>query len=300
MKGLRKEQGAAILLVIVTLLLLAVLSHGALVLAMGEGMAAALGRGLLVTRLGAEGVLRAQGAALEVLPPQGEVVTLGQASPGGHGYVSRIHGLAPGFALVEVSQGAREGAGHPRVWARALLRALDPVALAREIRTAVTTPRLLVLPGGSVEMDPSCAGPAPGTTPVHPPPVAEPAVGPFPLEELARLVPGIGPSDTTFVPQLHGAVGAVELVGWSGAGVLAVDGELVIGEGSTFRGIIVAGRLRISAGGAAIGAARVGEFVRVEAGGSIAGSPCVVENATGNIRILLRPQAVPGGWMGPG
>jgi hypothetical protein len=125
-------------------------------------------------------------------------------------------------------------------------------------------------------------------------------VGPFPLEELARLATGIGPSDTTFVPQLHGGVGAVELVGWSGAGVLAVDGEVVLGDGSTFRGIIAARRLRVAAGGAAIGAARVGEFVRVEAGGRVAGSPCVVENATGNIRILLRPQSVPGGWMGPG
>jgi len=300
MKGLRKEQGAAILLVIVTLLLLAVLAHGALVLAMGEGMAATLGRGVLVTRLGAEGVLRARGRELEELPPPGEVVTLGHASPGGDGYVSLIHGLAPGFAMVEVSPGAREGGGHPRVLARALLRALDPVALAREIRTPVATPHLLVLPGGSVEMDPACAGPAPGTSPVHPPPVAEPAVGPFPLEELARLATGIGLSDTTFVPQLHGGVGAVELVGWSGAGVLVVDGEVVIGEGSTFRGIIAARRLRITHGGAVIGAARVGEHVRVEAGGHVAGSPCVVENATGNLRILLRPQAVPGGWTGPG
>jgi len=267
---------------------------------MGEGMAAALGRGLLVTRLGAEGVLRAQGAALEVLPPSGDVVSLVRASPGGRGYVSRIHGLSPGFALVEVSEGSREGVGHTRVFARALIRALEPVALAREIRTPVTTPHLLVLPGGSVEMDPSCAGLAPGTTPVHPPPVAEPAVGPFPLEELARLAPGIGPSDTTFTPQLHGAVGAVELVGWSGAGVLAVDGEVVLGEGSTFRGIIATRRLTITTGGSAIGAARVGHFVRVEAGGSVAGSPCVVENAAGNIRILLRPQPVPGGWTGPG
>lgn len=300
MKGLQKEQGAAILLVIVTLLLLAALSHGALVLAMGEGMAAALGRGLLVTRLGAEGVLRAQGAAMETLPPPGEVLTLGRASPGGHGYVSRIYGLAPGFALVEVSQRVREGAGHPRVLARSLLRALDPIALAREVRVPVATPHLQVLPGGGVEMDLSCAGPAPGTISIHPPLVAEPAVGPFPLEELARMGTGVGASDTTFAPQLHGAVGALELVGWSGAGVLAVDGEVVLGEGSTFRGIIAARRLRISAGGSAIGAARVGEFVRVEGGGSMAGSPCVVENATGNIRILLRPQPVPGGWTGPG
>jgi hypothetical protein len=95
-------------------------------------------------------------------------------------------------------------------------------------------------------------------------------------------------------------VGAVELRGWSGAGVLAVDGEVVLGEGSIFRGIIVARRLTLRAGASAIGAARVGEFVRVEGGGSVAGSPCLVENATRNIRILRRPQPVPGAWTGPG
>jgi hypothetical protein len=298
MTGLRKEQGAAILLVIVTLLLLAVLSHGAVVLAMGEGTAAALGRGVLVTRLGAEGVLRARGRELEELPPPGEVVVAGATSPGGRGFRTVLHGLAPGFALVEVSEPL--GPGSTRVLARTVLRALDPVALAREIRSPVTTPHLLVLPGATVQMDPSCAGPPPGTFPVHPPPVAEPAVGPFPLEELAGMAPGVGPSDSTFAPLLHGAVGAVELRGWSGAGVLAVDGEVVMGEGSIFRGIIVARRLTLRSGASAIGAARVGEFVRVEGGGSIAGSPCLVENATRNIRILRRPQPVPGAWTGPG
>lgn len=298
MKGVAGRVGGAILLVIVTILLLAVLSHSALVLALGEGRSAALGKTLIAGRMGAEGVLRARTEELEVLPAPGEVLVAGASSPGGREYRTVLHGLAPGFALVEVSETTGPGAG--RVLARSILRALDPPRLAREIRTGVVTPNLLVLPGAMVRMDPACPLPVPSAEPVHPPPPDEPAVGPFPLEELARMPGGVGASDTTFAPRLHTAVGAVELRGWSGAGVLAVDGEVILAEGSTFRGILVTRRLTLRSGASANGAARVGEFVRVEAGGSVAGSPCLVENATRNIRILRRPQPVPGAWTGPG
>lgn len=298
MRGAAGRVGGAILLVIVTILLLAVLSHSALVLALGEGRSTALGETFIAGRLGAEGVLRARSEELEVLPAPGDVLVAGASSPGGRDYRTVLHGLAPGFALVEVSETSGPGAG--RVLARSILRALDPARLAREIRTAVVTPDLRVLPGAMVHMDPACSLPLPSAEPVHPPPLDEPAAGPFPLEELARLAAGVGPSDTTFTPRLHGAVGAVELRGWSGAGVLAVDGEVILAEGTTFRGILVTRRLTLRSGASANGAARVGEFVRVEAGASLAGSPCLVESATQDIEILRRPQPVPGSWTGPG
>lgn len=300
----RGDGGGALLLVILVLLVLSALAHAALVLAVEESRVVALEweleRSRHLARGGVEGALH----ALEELPPPGTEVTLEVPTPAGFPVRVRLRGAAPGLATAEaVPEGAAPGLPVRRPLARGVVRALVLPELAAEARVPVAGRTTVTVDPASLGSDPDCiAGgwaprPAPG-------PAASPSLGPFPVEELARMGGGEGAggeaSGGATPPSLHGAVGAVERRHWQGSGVLAVDGDLVLGEGVDFRGVVlVSGGARLESGARVTGMVRAGGHLRVEAGAGVLGSPCAVLEALAPLAALTAPAGVPGLPEGP-
>lgn len=81
----------------------------------------------------------------------------------------------------------------------------------------------------------------------------------------------------------------------SGAGVLVVDGNLVMSPGSSWTGLLIAaGDVTIANGSRMAGLLRAGGSLVVESGASLAGSACAALEALRNAAPLARPLPVPG------
>lgn len=81
----------------------------------------------------------------------------------------------------------------------------------------------------------------------------------------------------------------------SGAGVLVVDGNLVMSPGSSWTGLLIsAGDVTLANGSRMAGLLRAGGSLLVESGASLAGSACAALEALRNATSLARPLPVPG------
>lgn len=306
--GARGRRGAALLLVVLSLLVLAALSHGALVLALGEGSAAALGRDRASLRLAAEGVRDEWIEAPHPVPPRGERSHLVRTTPEGRALAVTLSGLGNGVALVEVAPMEGPGAGRPL--ARGLGRWLDAPGLAAGARVPAAG-LYEFLPASGVQPDPTpCSVPPPPAGVWIPPRGTAPSLGPWPVEELARMAREAGPhpgaaagsDEGDELPAgVHGGTGAFAFREWAGRGILAVEGELELGPGSVMSGVVlVSGGVRLESGATVTGMIRAGGGIRVEEGALLTGSPCTVLGVLETLAPLLQGRPMEGGLAGSG
>ena len=94
--------------------------------------------------------------------------------------------------------------------------------------------------------------------------------------------------------------GQVRVVG-SGAGVLAIDGDLAFAGGAAWTGLVlVSGDMVFESGASLLGLLRVGGEVTLAANTEMDGSACAALEALNAAPSLLRPVTLPGrSWMGP-
>ena len=94
--------------------------------------------------------------------------------------------------------------------------------------------------------------------------------------------------------------GQVRVAG-SGAGVLAIDGNLVFGSGVVWTGLVlVSGDVTIEAGAGLLGLVRAGGTVTLAENATVDGSACAALEALKTAAGLLRPIPLPGrSWIGP-
>lgn len=303
-----ERQGGAILLVVLSLLVLAALSHGALVLALGEGAAVALGRERASLRLAAEGVRDAWLEAPHPFPSPGGFHRVWSTTPEGRTLEVRSSGVGPGVALVEVAPVDGPGAGRPL--ARGIARWLDASGLAAGARVPALGLHEL-LPATGVGVDPApCSVPTPPVGGWVPPRGALPSLGPWPVEELARMAEGAGMAsawapggdgEDAAVAGLHGGRGAFALRDRAVRGILAVEGELVLGKGAAIAGVVlVSGGVRMESGAEVAGMIRAGGGIRVEQGALLTGAPCTVREVLEALAPLLEGRPIEGGFPGSG
>jgi len=301
------HRGGALLLVILTLVLVTLLAHGALFVALGEFRSVRIGaRETLLRRAGA-GVLEEALLRASTLPAPGEGREEDGFTPLGRPFRIRWEGLSPGFALLRVTPLEPDSIARPE--SAALVRVLDPW------HAVLHAPAVLDARGGHSPSSPE-DGDAECAPPPHPsPPVAWggalPALGPFPVEELAArgedpraTPPGAseapeGEADAP-VPRLWGVSAPLSLDDWVGAGVLAVDGDLVLSGGSTFEGALLAsGSIRLEGEARVTGIVRAGGVVVTLPPARLLASPCRAALQLGALAPLVRPSRVPGGWLSP-
>ena len=80
-----------------------------------------------------------------------------------------------------------------------------------------------------------------------------------------------------------------------GAGVLIVNGDLVVSAGSSWTGLVIAeGDVTLAGGSLVTGLLRAGGSITVEAGASVDGSACAALEALRNATVLARPVDLPG------
>ena len=90
-------------------------------------------------------------------------------------------------------------------------------------------------------------------------------------------------------------------VSGSGAGVLVVDGDLVLGNGSSWTGLVlVSGSVTFEPGSALLGLLRVGGGVTLTGNSVVDGSMCAALEALSAATSLARPIPMPArSWLGP-
>lgn len=280
----RGRGGAAIVIVVLSLLVLAALAHAALVLASGEQTAAALGRERVVSRLAAEGIRDAWMADPSPFPGPGERIVLGIDTPEGRRIDLVLSGIAPALALAEAFD--PRGGRLPR--AAGVARFPDAAALASAARTPVQGGAVLLPPGGQRVEPEGCGGIPPGV----PPEAAAggpPSLGPWTLEELVRSTEvGAGAGDANDGTPLVRGSGWVELREDSVRALVAVEGTLVVGGTTVVLGpVLVSGDVLLEAGARVEGMLRAGGTIRGEEGAVVVGSPClvreVIQEASGSL-----------------
>ena len=87
----------------------------------------------------------------------------------------------------------------------------------------------------------------------------------------------------------------------SGAGVLAIDGDVVFGSGVVWTGLVlVSGAVTIEAGGGLLGLVRAGGKVVLAENATVDGSACAALAALRTAASRFRPIPLPGrSWIGP-
>lgn len=295
------REGGSILVVILSLLVLAGLSHASLVLASGEAAAGALGRERAALLLAAEGLRDQWMEAPDPFPGAGERLRLEGVTPGGRRLEVVLVGLAPGVGLVEVFAGP--GARGPAL-ARGVARRVDSAALASEARVAVVArvvvPWTLAVAGGvpceGIPLrDAGSQGPA-GLS-----------LGPWPLEDLVLLggpppLPGGGAAadEGPEPPRIVGVRGVADLGGGPLRGIVAVEGDLILaGEGVVEGVVVVSGDVFLGPGARITGMLRAGGAVRGAEGAAVVGSPCLVRGLLDQLSAELESKRISGVLGGP-
>ena len=188
-------------------------------------------------------------------------------SPGGQVHSDALLGARPGVPACGISGVLRDAFGSPGT------PASGPLPTPPE--------------WGSTEEDPADDGGV--------------SLGRFDAAMLEELADGRLPSNGNSAPACPGcwsglvyASGGI-LVFERGAGVLIVDGDLVVPAGSSWTGlVIVEGDATLADGSLVTGLLRAGGSISMEAGASVDGSACAALEALRNATVLARPLALPG------
>lgn len=280
--------------VLVLMLALELLAHGALLLARREEAASRAGVRLMQARLAAR-----RGLRLEVAPagvslrevPVGGLVEVERGTLGAGRWRVRLERLGPEAWLARSDGGVR-GAGW---WVgEAILAWLpDPLERLRAFEGVIVVgreaPVLLVgtVDTATVRRDPAgrdpgtCSAwsaaldslyargaPAPVTT-VEPAAGGEPSLGPLGPEELLGWI-----GDAPAGGWARAVRGDLSLRREVGAGLLVVEGDLEL-VGGRYEGLVlVGGRLTLRDGAELLGFARAGGGVEVATGARVVGSGC--------------------------
>lgn len=321
-EGERVDRGSVLAVVLVLMLALELLAHGALLMARQEAEASRAGARVLQARLAADhGLLDVGaplGAALGGTPLQG-VVEMGHGTLGNGRYRRRLRRLTRERWLAE-SEGWVRGVGW-RIREAALAWLPDPVERLRAFGGVIVvgSDAPVALDGpievGGVRRDggapdtPACvpwraaldslyaAGLPEPVARAATSPVGEPSLGPLGPEELLGwlAVPGGGPGGGPGGPPggPRAVRGDLTLRGESGEGLLVVEGDLELVGGSHEGLLIVGGRLTLRDGAALVGFARAAGGVRVASDARVVGSGCralraLGEEAEGWVRPFIR------------
>jgi len=140
---------------------------------------------------------------------------------------------------------------------------------------------VLVAPGGEMGVydgTPCAAGPVPLPRPGWAAPEGwgtRPRLGPVPLEHLASRLPSLVPGEIGVDSAVFAAVPGSARVSGHAAGVMVVQGSLVLTPGAVLEGwVFVAGDLLLEGGARFRGLADVGGVLRVDASGAVLPDPC--------------------------
>ena len=308
------RRGSVLVIVLVLMLALELLAHGALLMATQEEAASRAGKRLLQGRLAAEEGLRDHGALVGVAfrdaPLQG-VVPVGRGTLGDGRYRVVLRRLARERWLAD-SEGWVEGVAW-RIRVGALAWLPDPVARLQAFGGVLVVGRdAPVELAGAVETGTVRSG-GPGDDPMAcapwraeldslygaglPDPLArtdalphgEPSLGPLgPEEILAWLGAGSGGGGGA-----RAARGDLTLRGEVGEGLLVVEGDLELVGGRHEGLLLVGGHLTLRDGAVLVGFARAAGGVTVEPDAQVVGSGCLALRALadgleGWVRPLIR------------
>ncbi len=320
-EGERPDRGSVLVVVLVLMLALELLAHGALLMARQEAAASHAGARLLQAHLAAVHGLRDVGAATPLgsavggTPLQG-IVEVGRGVLGEGRYRLRLRRLTREEWLAE-SEGWVRGVGW-RVREASVAWLPDPLERLRDFTgVLVVGSDASVVLDGSVDVggvrrdgagldDPSClpwraaldtlygaASPLPVAR-AAPTPAGEPSLGPLgPAELLRWLGAPVGGGAAGGRTGPSAVRGDLTLRGESGEGLLVVEGDLELVGGSHEGLLLVGGRLTLRDGAVLVGFARAAGGVRVTADARVLGSGCralraLAEGAEGWMRPFLR------------
>lgn len=284
------RSGMAVAAVLLVTLALLVMAHGALLLARTESLVARFEAGRVAADYRAATALAEVEYRLDSLPGEGSY-------PTPYGSVSSRR-LSPEVALLVAAGDVRgaEGRGRllfaPDARARLLGRSGGIIVAGAVIRSAEA--RVGVASAGACSWGSPTIPVFVRSTPGEP----HPALGPVPVEDLLARLPESAPGsvvpDSAFA---LGVAGDANVTG-SGAGVLAVTGDLVLSAGAELRGWLwVGGDFTLLAGARFDGFADVGGVLRLEGDGTYYMDACSAARALSAAADLRRPWGVgPLGW----
>jgi len=312
-----REGGGVLALVLLFVLGLELLAHGALLMARQEAVASRAGSILLQARLAAEAGLRAAGlppgTVLASVPLQGEIPAF-QGPVGKGRYRVRLRRLGRERWLMQ-SEGWVEGAGGA-VRRGALAWLPDPVERLRAFEGVVVVgatapanvagtvdtsgvrrdgPELSAAPCGPwlAELDSLFEGrPVAAVATAGMDGGAEPSLGPLGRDELLAWIGSGAVQGTGAVA----ASGSLRLDHGDGAGLLVVAGDLELVGGRHEGLVLVGGTLTLRDGAVLVGFARAAGGLFVGADARVVGSGCRALMALGEgLEDWLRPLPMPTG-----
>lgn len=331
-----REEGFALVLVLLALLVLAGIATAAAVAAVGQLRAAAMAGRVAYGRAAALGGVERVLAETRGLPQSvagGAGVEMAVDSIGGHG-LRRVHDIRierefhllvgeaelDGGVSIRVARVAWWMEPESRVAAhRAVVESASVVAAAsaQVLNDSLLTGRRAVAPCDQVLADTTDGGPVLATAGLPEPPewgagddgpsFEAMRLGWFDRPTLAALADLDLSGGGTHTPDCpacwSGLVFGSERVriAGPGAGVLAVDGDLVLASGVAWTGLVLAsGDVTIETDGRLSGMLRAGGTVTLAENATVDGSACAALAALESADSLLRPIPLPGrSWIGP-
>ncbi len=332
----RREEGFALVLTLLALLVLAGIATAAAVAAVGQLRAAAMAGRVISGRAAALGGVERVLAETRGLPRAeigGEALEMAADSFGGHG-LWRVHDLRVerefhlligeaqpvGGVPIRVARVAwwmepeSRVAGHRAVVESAsVVAAVGAQVLADSLMTGrrgfAACDQILAdtMGWGLVPTTGGLSGPPEWGAGEDGPSFQEMRLGWFDRSTLAALADRDLSGGGTLTPGCpdcwSGLVFGSEQVRVEGpgAGVLAIDGDLVFGSGVVWTGLVlVSGDVTIEAGGGLLGLVRAGGTATLAENATVDGSACAALEALKTAAALLRPIPLPGrSWIGP-
>ncbi len=332
------DEGFALVLSLLALLVLAGIATAAAVAALGQLRAAAMAGRVATNRAAALGGVERVLAETRGPPKAavgGAAVEMASDSLGGHG-LRRVHDLRLDRELHLFIGEAESGGGAPTRVARVIWW-MEPASRVAGHRAVVESPSVVAAGSARLLADSllaarrglaACDGipllaramggglvPAMGGLPQPPewgartgdPSFEKLRLGWFDRSTLAALADRDLSGGGTLAPSCPGCwsglvfgTGQVRVDG-SGAGVLAVDGSLAFGSSVAWTGLVLAsGDVTVATGGRVLGLVRAGGMVDLADNATVDGSACAALEALKAAASLSRPIPLPGrSWIGP-
>ena len=326
------RRGFALVLVLLALLVLAAIASAAFAAALGQLRAAGMAGRVLATQTAAaasveEAIQVTRGRTTAVVGGGAQEILLDTMAGGGTRRVFDLR-VSPEFHLL-LGEAAFDG-GVPARYATVVWW-MDPEARVGAHRAVLEASTVQVAQGARIRTDlimsglpgvPGCAhsatlarsfgrsgslveGPLPGP-PEWGAGSGAPGLGGVQLGRFdAAALDGLASARLTAAGRVapacpacwsglvHGT-GAVRLIE-AGAGVLVVDGDLVLAGGASWTGLLlVAGDLTVADGSRVTGLLRAGGTLTVAAGAAVNGSACAALEAFNRATSLFRPRPLPG------
>ena len=334
----RGEEGFALVLVLLALLVLAGIATAASVAAMGQLRAAGMAGRVISARAAALGGVERVLASIHALPRAvvgGPAVEMAADSLGGHGRW-RVHDLRIEREFHLLIGEAGSGGGAPARVAR-IAWWMEAESRVAQHRAVVESASVTAAPNARLEADSLLAGrqglaacdtlpllaatmggglvPTTGGLPQAPewgagdggPTFESVRLGWFDRPALAALADVDLEGGGTVAPGCPGCwsglvfgSGQVRVEG-PGAGLLAIDGDLVFGSGALWTGLVlVSGDVTIETGGRLLGLVRAGGTVSLAEHAVVDGSACAALEALERTVLPTRPIPLPRrSWVGP-